>query len=649
MDTEKAPDLTMGELLKTIHCPSDLKKLDIPQLSQLTKEIREFVISSVSCTGGHLAPSLGVVELTLALHYIFDTPRDQIVWDVGHQAYIHKLLTGRCEQFHTLRQYGGISGFPRRSESQFDCFGTGHASTSISAALGMACARDIAGDDYKVVAVIGDGAMSGGLAFEGLNNAGALKKDILVILNDNKMSISKNVGALSEYLTMLITAPMYNIVKRDIWALTWKLSSLGGGIRKLARHIEQVLKAAIVPGLLFERLGFRYIGPTDAHNITGLVKVLREVKKFKGPTLLHILTTKGRGYKPAEDDAPRFHGLGAFDKQTGVSNSKSSKPSYTSVFGKTIVDIVEKRDNVVGITAAMALGTGLHDLSEKYPDKFFDVGIAEGHAVTFAGGLATKGIKPVVAIYSTFLQRAYDHIIHDIALQNLPVVFSIDRGGIVGEDGPTHHGCFDLSYLRNVPNLVVMVPKDENELKDMLWTAIDYDGPIALRYPRGEGENVPLKEVENLTIGKSELVRKGKDIALLAVGPLVYRAVEAADYLEKHGISAEVINARFVKPLDEKMLRAVSQKFKTIFTLEENTIVGGFGSAVMEFYTDNRIDNVTVVRLGLPDAFITHGKVKYLHKELGLDAEGITATILREMGKEISSKASVENVHVKFT
>ncbi len=625
---------SVGTILETINSPADLKKLDIPQLSQLAKEVREFIISTVSCTGGHLAPSLGVVELTLALHYVFNAPDDKIIWDVGHQAYVHKILTGRRDNFHTLRQYNGISGFPRISESPYDVYGVGHASTSISAALGIACARDLKKDNYSVVAVIGDGSMSGGIAFEGLNNAGALKKKMLVIVNDNKMSISRNVGALSDYLTALITAPIYNTLKRDIWAITLKLAKFGGHIRSAARRIEQALKAAIVPGLLFERLGFRYIGPIDGHNIAGLTRVLQEVKKFNDPVLLHVLTKKGKGYRPAEEDAPRFHGLGSFNKLTGLSESKSTVPSYTKVFGETMVKIADKHKHVVGITAAMALGTGLSYLCKTHPDRFFDVGIAEGHAVTFAGGLATRGLKPVVAIYSTFLQRAYDQIIHDIALQNLPVVFAMDRGGLVGEDGPTHHGSFDLSYLRNIPNLVIMAPKDENELKNMLWTAVKHKGPIALRYPRGAGEGVPITEdVQLLKIGQNELCREGSDVAILAIGAMVYPSLKAAESLQQYGVSAAVINHRFIKPLDQKILNTVGRKFSLVVTVEDNSIIGGLGAAISEYFSDMNISGIKLVRLGLPDTFIPHGKKSMLMRDLGLDAEGIAQSILEEVNR----------------
>lgn len=639
----------MSQLLETINSPQDLKRLTIPQLAQLAKEIREFIISTVCRTGGHLAPSLGVVELTLALHYIFDAPRDKIVWDVGHQAYVHKIITGRRHLFGTLRQMGGISGFPRPAESPYDTFGTGHASTSISAALGMACARDLRGENYSVVAVIGDGAMTGGLAFEGLNNAGALKKDLIVILNDNRMSISRNVGALSHYLTTVITAPIYNKLKNDIWELTGKLPHFGRRIRQTVSRIDQGLKAILVPGLLFERLGFRYFGPIAGHNLSRLIMVLREVKKLKGPILVHVTTVKGKGYKFAEKDASKFHGLSSFDKETGTVHKKLNVPTYTEVFGKTLVEIAEKDPKIIGITAAMPDGTGLKFLAQAFPDRFFDVGIAEQHAVTFAAGLAISGFKPVVAIYSTFLQRAYDQIIHDVALQNLPVVFAMDRAGLVGEDGPTHHGSFDLSYLRNIPNMVIMAPKDEAELRDMLWTAVNYQkGPIAFRYPRGYGIGAPLgKRFKSLEIGKSETLKKGTDVALLAVGAMVNHCLQAGEILEKHGISAEVHNMRFIKPIDEGKLDKIAHKFPIIFTIEDNAIKGGFGSAVAEYYLDNGYTNVQVIRLGLPDEFIEHGEKGLLYQKLGLDAEGIARRVIatlkdksKKLNKWVGSRAS---------
>ncbi|NOZ56252.1 MAG: 1-deoxy-D-xylulose-5-phosphate synthase [Calditrichaeota bacterium] len=623
------------ELLKKVDSPADLKNLAIPDLARLAHELREFMIQNVSETGGHLAPSLGAVELTLALHYVFETPKDKIVWDVGHQAYGHKILTGRRDRFHTLRQYGGISGFVKPDESEYDTFGVGHASTGISAGLGMACARDHQGQDHKVVVVVGDGALSCGLSFEGLNNAGALGKDLIVILNDNEMSISRNVGALSRYLTDVITAPLYNRIKADIWELTGRMRRIGRRVRSAVSRLDQGLKAFVVPGIFFERLGFRYIGPVDGHNLSRLIHVLTEVRKFHGPILVHVLTKKGKGYKYAEEDAPRFHGLGPFDVQTGKSKKKSQVPSYSQVFGETVVNIVSKNPKVVGITAAMSIGTGLVQLADAFPDRFYDVGIAEGHAVTFAAGLAISGMRPIVAIYSTFLQRAYDMIVHDVAIQRLPVIFALDRAGIVGDDGPTHQGVFDLTYMRHIPNMVVMAPKDEDELQDMLWTAVAYEkGPISVRYPRGTAVGVPRKsEPEILPIGKAEVLRSGKDVALVAIGSMVYPALDAADLLDQQGVSAEVVNARFAKPLDEELLLDLADRFKTIVTVEENALQGGFGSAVAEFYVDRGYTGLRLVRLGVPDEFIEQGERKLLLHMLGLDGEGIAKRALEALGE----------------
>jgi len=617
------------KLLDTVNYPEDIKQLTIPQLSQLAQELREYLVNVVSKTGGHLAPSLGVVELTLALHYVLDTPRDKIVWDVGHQAYIHKIITGRKDKLPTIRQYGGLSGFTKVNESEYDTFGVGHASTSISAALGMAYARDYQGEDFKVVAIIGDGAMTGGISFEGLNNAGASGKDIIIILNDNKMSISPNVGAISRYLVTMKTNPIYNRIKNDVWELTGKMSTVGTNIRKTVQHMQKAVKAAITPGLLFEQFGFRYLGPIEGHNLSQLIRTLKDVKGLHGPILLHVVTVKGKGYKPAEENAPKFHGLGAFDKFTGLTLSKSSIPSYTNVFGKTLVDIAHQDEKIVGITAAMPDGTGMVLMKEAYPDRFIDVGIAEQHAVTFAAGLAITGQKPVVAIYSTFLQRAFDQVIHDVAIQNLPVVFALDRGGLVGEDGPTHHGAFDLSYLRMIPNFVVMAPKDEAELQDMLWTAVQYEkGPIALRYPRGTGVGVPLrKKYRKLEIGKSETLRKGSDVAILAIGRMVNYSLKAAQILDESGISARVENMRFVRPLDAKKLDEIARKFKLIFTVEDNVITGGFGSGVLEYFSEMGKKDIQVFRLGLPDSFVEHGAISALFEKLKLNPEGIAEQI----------------------
>lgn len=620
-----------GTLLDTMDSPADLKKLTLSQLAQLAEELRERITTVVSQTGGHLAPSLGVVELTLALHYVFELPRDKVIWDVGHQSYAHKLLTGRRTVFHTLRQRGGISGFTKRSESPYDAFGAGHASTSISAALGIACARDQAGEDYKVVAVIGDGAMTGGLAFEGMNNAGALGRDLIVVLNDNKMCISPSVGALSRYFTDVIATQAYNRLKEDIWDLTGYLSSFGGHIRRLVRRIDQSVKSLIVPGMWFEKLGFRYFGPIDGHDHAHLINVFRQVRDLRGPIMVHVYTTKGKGFKLAEEDATRFHGVGAFEKMTGALKAPKKGLSYSEVFGRSLTELAERQPKVVAITAAMADGTGLEFFRERFPDRFFDVGIAEGHAVTFAAGLAAEGARPVVAIYSTFLQRGFDHIIHDVALQRLPVVFALDRGGLVGDDGPTHHGAFDLSYLRSIPHLVVMAPKDEQELKAMVHTALDYEeGPIVFRYPRGGGPGVSFEgPVDSIPIGQGEVLREGEDVGILAIGAMVYPAIEAAELLEQRGVSVYLANARFVKPIDGALIRSMTQKTRCMVTVEENALAGGFGSAVLEWLEQEGLWDVRVRRMGVPDGFIEQGERDTLLRDLGLDARGMVAAVER--------------------
>ena len=618
----------MEKVLDIINQPQDLKKLDVSQLERLAEEIRELLISTVSSTGGHLAPNLGTVELTIALHTVFDTPTDRIVWDVGHQAYGHKILTGRKEQFHTLRQFGGISGFPRIIESEYDTFGVGHASTAISAALGMATARDLNGEDHKVVAVVGDGALTGGESFEGLNNAGGSKRDFIVVLNDNRMSISPNVGALSKTLTQVITTPLYNKIKKDVWELTGKLPRGSKRLRETIHRIEEGLKTMMVPGLLFEKLGFRYFGPFDGHNLNQILRIFRKIHRIRGPILVHLITTKGKGYKFAEENATKFHGLGSFCPETGNTTIKKA-PTYTEVFGKTLVELAEKDDKIVGITAAMADGTGMAHLAQRFPDRFFDVGIAEQHAITFAAGLALNGLKPVVAIYSTFLQRALDQVIHDVALQKIPVIFAMDRGGLVGEDGPTHHGSFDLSYLRLVPNLVLMAPKDENELRDMLWTALHHkEGPIAFRYPRGESLGLPIKpEFHEIPIGQSETIREGKDLAIIAIGDRVVPAVQLANNLNEKGLSARVINGRFIKPIDNNMIDEVFNRFPVVVTIENNTIIGGFGSSIAEKLAERGSGNILFKRFGLPDQFVTHGSYRELFPEVGLDIENLTREI----------------------
>jgi 1-deoxy-D-xylulose-5-phosphate synthase len=588
----------------------------------------------VSETGGHLAPSLGVVELAVAIHYCFDSPKDKIVWDVGHQAYAHKLLTGRQDAFQRLRMKGGISGFPKIDESEHDAFGTGHASTSISAALGFACARDLTQDDYHVLAIIGDGALTGGMAFEGLNQAGHLKKDLIVILNENQMSISRNVGALSQYLTRLISAPIYRRFEADVWELLGKIPTFGGRAQALGGRIKESLKNLVVPGILFEELGFRYYGPVDGHNIEHLVQVLCHIKEFSGPQILHVITKKGKGYAHAEKDATKFHGIGSFDKKTGKLEKTSDFPSYTQVFGKTITELGRKRKNLVAITAAMPDGTGLRFFRDAIPDRFFDVGIAEQHAVTFAAGLARAGIKPVVAVYSTFLQRAFDQIIHDVALQRLNVAFAVDRGGVVGEDGPTHHGILDLSYLGQIPNMVVMAPKDENELRHMLATMVDYNsGPVVVRYQRDYGYGVKMdKDLHVLEIGKGEVMRQGQDVALIGIGSMVMPCSHAAEALAPEGVNCWVINGRFVKPLDKDLILSVAASVRLIVTVEENAVRGGFGSAVAQLLLENDIV-VPVAILGLPDRFLGHATRQELLTEVGLSPEGIAGTVKTALSK----------------
>ncbi|MBU1298472.1 MAG: 1-deoxy-D-xylulose-5-phosphate synthase [Bacteroidetes bacterium] len=625
--------MTIGQyqILSKIDSPADLKKLNINELKQLSEEIREFLVDAISKTGGHLSASLGTVELTLALHYVFDTPTDKLVWDVGHQAYVHKIITGRRDVFHTLRQFGGISGFLKRDENEYDTFGAGHASTAISAALGMATARDLAKDKYRVAAIVGDGSMTGGMAFEAMNNTGLLKKNMIVILNDNAMSISPNVSAISNYFTQLIARPEYNRLKANVWDLTGKLDAFGDRLRKLAVRLEDGIKVIMTPGMLFEAFGFRYFGPLNGHNLPKLIKLMNEIKDLPGPILLHVVTQKGKGYKPAEDNSQKLHGVSPFDKVTGISPTKENiLPTYTEVAGKTIVELAKANPKIVGITAAMPDGTGLDFLQKELPERFFDVGIAEQHAVTFGAGLATQGFIPFVAIYSTFLQRAFDQVIHDVALQNLHVIFAIDRGGIVGADGPTHHGIFDLAYLRIIPGLVVMVPKDEKELRDMFYTATKYTkGPIAIRYPRGTGLGVEMPEkMYEIPIGKAEILTTGKDVAILAVGSMVTHSLQAAEILSEQGIDCEIVNMRFVKPLDEQLLFNLFKRFNRIITVEEGCVKGGFGSSVLEFISQNNFNNLSVLNLGIDDSFVTQGSPQQLYELLKLDPKGIAESVL---------------------
>ncbi|MCK9994840.1 MAG: 1-deoxy-D-xylulose-5-phosphate synthase [Candidatus Krumholzibacteria bacterium] len=619
----------MEPLLPGIAGPEDVKKLPRSSLTQLCAELRDEIITGVSRSGGHLGASLGVVEITVALHRVFSTPTDKIVWDVGHQAYGHKLLTGRRERFGTLRSKGGVAGFPKQSESPHDMFGVGHASTAISAALGFAAARDAEGRKNSVIAVVGDGALTGGLSFEGLNNAGQLGTNMIVILNDNKMSISPNVGAISKYLTRITSGKHYVRLEADIWDLLGKVPH-GSKAQKMAGRIKESLKQLVVPTILFEELGFKYFGPLDGHDLPLMVKTLRAVRKLKGPILIHCITQKGRGYRFAEEDGQRYHGVGKFDKARGIKIVPPDIPSYTSVFGETLAELAEKDSRIHGITAAMPSGTGLTPLRDRFPARFHDVGIAEGHAVTFSAGLASDGRKPVVAIYSTFLQRALDQIIHDVALQKLPVVFAVDRGGVVGEDGPTHHGVFDYTYLRMIPDMVVMAPRDEDQLRHMLATGLARDdGPSSIRYPRGSGLGVSIEgDPTPLTIGTSETLAEGDDFCILAVGSMVREAMEAADVLAKAGLSAEVVDMRFIKPLDEELLDSVWSRHRLVVTVEENSLAGGFGAAVLEWAArSGGTRRLQVLNLGIPDAFQEHASRSELLEELGLTGRGLARRI----------------------
>ncbi len=619
------PEEQRGEsLLARIDSPENLKSLSIKELYQLADEIRNEIICTVAMNGGHLAPNLGTVELTLALHYVFNAPEDVIIWDVGHQAYAHKLVTGRRDRFRTIRTHGGLSGFPRRSESQYDAFGTGHASTSISAALGFALGKSMKGDEHKVVAVIGDGSMTGGMAFEGLNQAGHLERDFIVVLNDNEMSIAPNVGALSSFLSRKMTSKLAVRVKKDVASFLTSIPGIGDDILQLARRGEDSLMTFLTPGMLFEALKFEYIGPIKGHRLDRLIEAFTNAKNLQGPVLVHALTTKGKGYKPAECDPSKFHGLGKFEVSTGEPVERAGAPSYTKIFGQALARLAKEDDRIVAITAAMPEGTGLSQFAALYPERFFDVGICEQHGVTFAAGLALEGFKPVVTVYSTFLQRAFDQVIHDVCLQNLPVTFVMDRGGLVGEDGPTHHGVFDLSYLRHIPNMVLMAPADENELQQMLKTALEHDGPIALRYPRGTAEGVSMdEEFKTLPVGKGELLREGNDLAILAIGNRVWPAVAAAKSLAEEGIIAAVANCRFVKPLDRDLISRLARQTNRLLTVEENALQGGFGSAVLEMLAEEGHAGVRVVRLGIGDHFVEHGSQQMQRSKCGIDTPAI--------------------------
>jgi len=635
------------QILNNINDPSDLRKLETKELRKLCAEIREFIVENVSLTGGHLGAGLGTVDLAVALHYVYNTPEDKLVWDTGHQAYPHKILTGRRDRFHTLRQLNGISGFLKRTESIYDTFGAGHANTAISAALGIATARDLAGQDYKVVAIVGDGSMTGGMAYEGMNNAGLLKKDMLVVLNDNQMvslsAIQPRLWSFHNYFAEVLTHPTYNKFKANVWDLTGKLDSFGDRLRIVAQQVEKGVKAIVTPGMLFEALGYRYFGPINGHNVTKLVEILKHIKDLRGPMLLHLITEKGKGYAPAEREATRLHGVTPFDKSTGVAHKTDAPSPYTKVFGQALVEICEDNPNVVGITAAMPDGTGLNYLQEAMPEKFFDVGIAEQHAVTFAAGMATEGYIPVVAIYSTFLQRGFDQVVHDVGIQHLHVVFVLDRGGVVGSDGSTHHGALDLSYLRIIQDMVLMAPRNEQELRDMLYTAIEYKkGPIALRFPRANSLGIQLRPgFRKIEIGKGETLRTGKDVALMAVGNMAVHAEQAANILEREGVSAEVVDMRFIKPLDEELLISISGRFDAIVTIEENVVAGGFGSAVLETLAKLGITHLSVCVHGLPNKFVDHGTPEELHHLLKLDPVGI-AEVTRHFLESREGKSAHE-------
>jgi 1-deoxy-D-xylulose-5-phosphate synthase len=628
--TTQETKIKMARLLDHIKTPEDVRRLSVADLSTLATEVREEVISVVSEVGGHLASTLGAVELTLALHYVFDTPDDRIVWDTGHQAYAHKLICGRRDRLGTIRQWGGVSGFLSRDESEYDVFGAGHAGTSISAALGMVEAKSLEGSSRNVVAVISDGGLSAGLTFEGLNQAGHLDKDLIVVLNDNAIFIDPRVGAVSSFLSKQFTTDFGVRMQKQV--SNWLLSlPKGENLKQAARKLKDSFLGLVTPGFLFESLGFQYVGPIDGHNIAEMVTTLQNVKKVDGPTLVHVLTTKGKGYAPAENDPVKYHAVTPFHVLTGkAKKEKGPIPTYTDVFAKSLITLAKENPRVVGITAAMGSGTGIDKLSREIPGRSYDVGIAEQHAVTFAAGMATEGFIPVVAIYSTFLQRGYDQILHDVCLQNLHVVFALDRGGLVGADGPTHHGVFDFSYMRSIPNMVIMAPKDENELQHMLKTAIEHSGPISLRYPRGEGWGIPMDaQMRALEIGKGELLRDGRDVLIAAIGQTVVPAMRAAQDLALLGIDAAVVNARFLKPLDRELLRPLVSRIPNLISVEDHAVAGGFGSALLEFLADEGISDIRMKRLGVPDRFIPHGTQEELRKVCGFDKDAISQATLQ--------------------
>lgn len=639
--------------LSEINSPADLRQLKVEDLQEVADEVRHFIIDTCSRVGGHTGASLGAVELAVAMHYVFDTPNDRLVWDVGHQAYAHKILTGRRDELHTIKQYGGLSGFLRRAESEYDTFGAGHASTSISAGLGMAIARDHKGEDFHVCALIGDSSLAGGMAMEAINQAGHLKSRLIVLLNDNEMSIAPAVGALSRYLNRIKEAQSYQHLKEEIGDALESVPGIGGKLRAAAKSVKDAIAAAVLPGALVNELGFKYIGYVDGHNVSMLVRALEEAKKVDdGPVIVHALTTKGKGFPNPEKNYYAYHATGPFDPKTGLpyKSSKAAAPSYTQVFGFTMCELMERDDKIVALTAAMPDGTGVDKILEKFPDRAFDVGIAEQHAMTFCAGMACEGLKPVAAIYSTFLQRAFDQVIHDVCLQNLNVTIAMDRAGIVGADGPTHHGLLDIAYLRGYPNIILMAPKDEAEMRDMMFTAIEHEGPAALRYPRGNGQGVdissPPKQIE---IGKAEVMHGDADdgdVAILAYGPIAYTALDVARSLKKEGVDTTVVNARFVKPLDGELIARVANSHNLVVTVEDAYLAGGFGSAVLELLEEKGLaDKVKVVRIGVPDEIVTHGDPKILLANYGLDAQGIYSRITEELAA--ADKKQTERKKIK--
>lgn len=632
---------TPGKLLAQINTPDDLKKLAPEQLQDVCDELRQYIIDMISVNGGHFGASLGVVELTTAIHYVYNTPKDKLIWDVGHQAYGHKLLTGRREEFHTNRKYGGLSGFPKRTESEYDAFGVGHSSTSISAALGMAVARDLDKSDKKIVAVIGDGAMTGGLAFEAMNNAGAMNSDMLVVLNDNNMSIDPNVGALKEYLADITTSKTFNKMRDEVYDMLGHFKSAGDKMRKVASRLEKAMTAALTPGSLFRALGFKYYGPVDGHDVDGLRKMLTDLRDVKGPKLLHIVTVKGKGFAPAEREQTKWHASSSpFDKITGKAltqpSTEKKAPKYQDVFGEALVELAAADERIVSMTPAMPSGSSLWPMMNTFPERSFDVGIAEQHAVTFAAGLAAEGKKAFCAIYSTFLQRGYDQVIHDVAIQKLPVVFCIDRAGLVGADGPTHHGAYDTAYLRAVPNMIVSSPLNEQELRDMMYTASEYEeASWAIRYPRGRGTGMDIREdFRKIEIGKGQKLRDGDRIAVLSFGPIGKYATEAAALLSEEGIEIGHYDMRFAKPLDTGMIDEVSEQYDHIITLEDGTVLGGFGSAVAEYLAEKE-HRPTLRIMGIPDEIIEHGTQEELHAEIGIDVNGLIAAVKEKVQSEL--------------